>query len=138
VLDFERALLTALEMEFPTAALSGCYFHLNQSLWRHVQELGLATPYHRDYHLQNAVQKIMAIGFLPVPLVWQNFLMFHNGRFIRRMVRRYPPLDDWLEYDVTTYIINNARFPPPMRNVFKRTTDTRTNNHLEGRPTTRL
>ena len=132
VLDFEQALLIALETEFPTAALSGCYFHLNQSMWRHIQELGLATPYRRDRHLQKAVRKVMAIGFLPVLLVRQNFVMFRNGRLIRRLVRRYPALDDWMEYVAATYISNNATFPAPMWNVYDRTMDTRTNNHLEG------
>ena len=132
VLDFEQALLTALATEFPNAALSGCYFHLNQSLWRHIQELGLAVPYRHDQRIQKAVRKVMAIGFLPVLLVQQNFVMFRNGRFIRRLVQRYPELEDWLEYVETTYIRNNATFPPPMWNVFGRTMDTRTNNHLEG------
>lgn len=44
-LDFELASLSVLEKLFPSAHLSGCSIHLNQSLRRQVQNLGLATEY---------------------------------------------------------------------------------------------
>jgi hypothetical protein len=132
VLDFEQALMTALETELPTSTLSGCYFHFNQSLWRHLQQVGLATHYRHDRRLQRAVRKVMAMGFLPVILVRQNFNLLRNGGRTRRLIRQYPALSDWLDYVETTYMTNNSAFPPPIWNVFGRTMDTRTNNHLEG------
>jgi len=98
VVDFEQALMIAIETEFPTSALSGCYFHFTQSLWRHVQNLGLASHYRRDRRLQKAIRKVMAIGFLPVLLVRQNFTLLRNSRTVQRLIRRYPSLDDWLQY----------------------------------------
>lgn len=132
VLDFEQSLMTALETELPTVRLSGCYFHFNQSLWRNLQHDGLATYYRRDRQLQQAVRKVMAIGFLPLLLTRQNFALLRHGRSIRRLLRRYPSLDDWLNYVERTYINPNSTFPPPMWNIFDRDMDTRTNNHLEG------
>lgn len=132
VLDFEQALMTALETELPTSTLSGCYFHFNQSLWRHLQQVGLATHYRHDRRLQLAVRKVMAIGFLPVLLTRQNFTLLRNGRRTRRLIRQYPALSDWLDYVETTYMNTNSAFPPPIWNVYGRNMDTRTNNHLEG------
>ena len=57
VVDFEQALITALETETPHSHLEGCYFHFNQSLWRHIQEAGLAHGYRNDERLQKQLQK---------------------------------------------------------------------------------
>ena len=37
MLDFEQASISAFESAFPNAALSGCYFHLRQSIHRKLQ-----------------------------------------------------------------------------------------------------
>jgi len=132
VLDFEQAILLAVETELPGTRLSGCYFHFTQSLWRKVQNLGLAGIYRRDGRVRDTVRKIMAIGFLPVILVRQNFFMLHGSRPTQRLIRRYPALGQWFTYVETTYIGNNVLFPPPIWNVYTRGMDSRTINHLEG------
>ena len=43
--DFERSAMNAYEEEFPGIKIKGCHFHMTQSLWRKVQELGMATEY---------------------------------------------------------------------------------------------
>ena len=37
VCDFEQAQITAIQTELPNTRVEGCYFHFNQSLWRHVK-----------------------------------------------------------------------------------------------------
>ena len=37
MLDFEQACITAFQTSFPAVALSGCYFHLRQSIHRKIQ-----------------------------------------------------------------------------------------------------
>ena len=44
-LDFEIAVISVLSNLYPDAKLHGCNFHLNQSIWRKVQELGLSVEY---------------------------------------------------------------------------------------------
>lgn len=132
VLDFEQAILLAVETELPGTRLSGCYFHFTQSLWRKLQNLGLAGIYRRDPQVRATIRKVMAIGFLPVLLVRQNFTMLQGSRRTRRFSRRYPAFQRWLSYVETTYIGNRVLFPPPIWNVFTRGMDTRTINHLEG------
>ena len=51
VVGFEQALITTLETETPHTHLEGCYFHFNQSLWRYIQEVGLAHGYRNDERL---------------------------------------------------------------------------------------
>lgn len=49
VIDFENSLMIAVETEFPMTRICCCYFHFNQSLWRHVQQLGLSGEYRRSW-----------------------------------------------------------------------------------------
>ncbi|KAL8606197.1 hypothetical protein ACOMHN_053469 [Nucella lapillus] len=131
VYDFEEALHTAVETEFPGVNVGGCYFHFNQSLWRRLQHLGLAGPYHENDRLAGVVQKIMALGYLPVALVQLNFNALVNRRRTRRLVAIHPDLDDFLNYVRNTYIRAGCPFPPVVWNVFDRPMDQRTNSHVE-------
>jgi hypothetical protein len=132
VVDFEASLKIAIETEFANSAISGCYFHFCSSLWRHVQELHLSGPYNTSRSLRKCIRSVMALAFLPIPLVRQNFnmLLYSNG--VAALVRRFPTLQQWLHYVRDTYVARNAVFATPMWNVFRRHVDTRTNNHLEG------
>lgn len=132
VLDFEQAMLLAIQTELPGTKLSGCYFHFTQNLWRHIQEEGLVRAYRTSKTLRTTVKKVMAIGFLPTMLVRQNFDLLRNTNRTQRLVQRFPQLDDWLDYVQNTYINRNSLFPPSVWNIYKRSTNTRTNNHLEG------
>ena len=48
--DFERSAMNAYEEVFPGITIKGCHFHMTQSLWRKIQELGLATEYKENSH----------------------------------------------------------------------------------------
>ena len=128
--DFEVGLLTAIETELPRTRTSGCYFHFCQSLWRRIQTLGLARRYMRSRRLRKCLRKFMAIGYLPLALVRQNFQMLATSNSTLRQVARYPELQDFINYMERNYI--NGQFPPVLWNVFQRNNDTRTNNHVEG------
>lgn len=133
VTDFEQSLLLAIETELPGTKRSGCYFHFCQSLWRKVQDLGLARPYRRHRALRNLVQKVMAIGYLPRALVRQNFRVLKNERATTRLIRRHHRLQEFLQYMERNYVNAGCQFPPSMWNVFDRTNDNRTNNFVEGK-----
>ncbi|CAC5403945.1 unnamed protein product [Mytilus coruscus] len=57
ICDFELALLAAVVTELPHAQVSECYFQFNQSLWRKVQNLGLAASYRRQPAVKRVVRK---------------------------------------------------------------------------------
>jgi hypothetical protein len=133
VCDFEKSLQIALQFEFPRTRLLGCHFHFGQSLWRKVQQVGLAASYNHDRRLRKVIRKFMSLGFLPTMVVRQNFTLLRVSRKVQRMANTYPTLMQWLDYVYVTYVQQNALFPPPTWNVFHRNSDTRTNNHVEGK-----
>ena len=51
----------------------------------------------------------MALGYLPVALVRQNFDLLTNRRRTRRLVIRYPALQDFFNYVRNNYF--NGLFP---------------------------
>ena len=132
ILDFEIALITAVETELPRANVCGCYFHFCQSMWRKIQELGMARSYTRHCRLRRCLRKFIALGYLPLALVRHNFRLHANGNATARVIQRYPEVQDFIDYLENNYI-NGPNFPPRMWNVFERDTDTRTNNHVEGK-----
>lgn len=50
MLDFEKDALNALEENF-VAVISGCFFHLSQSIYRQIQEKRLTTHHLEDEEL---------------------------------------------------------------------------------------
>ena len=46
--DFERAVINAFEETSPGSAVAGCYFHLGQSVFRCVLNLGLVAKFEAD------------------------------------------------------------------------------------------
>ena len=75
--------------------------------------------------------KVMAIGYLPLLLVRQNFNILRNANNPRRLVRRFPALNDFHVYVQINYLDGN--FPPTMWNVFERKMDNRSNNFVESK-----
>ena len=133
ITDFESSLLLAIQTELPNSQSQGCYFHFCQSLWRRVQELGLSGPYQRHRSLQKCIQKFMAMGYLPVALVKQNYRILSTEIATVRLVQRFPMLANFIQYLERNYIVDGCQFTPQLWNVFGRTSDNRTNNFVEGK-----
>jgi hypothetical protein len=83
--------------------------------------------------LKKVIRKVMAIGYLPVLLVRQNFHLLRTSRRTMRLCKRFPELTDFLDYFQRNYLNANGSFPPRMWNVFGRTMDNRTNNNVESK-----
>lgn len=65
LVDFERAAINAFSLMFPTATVSGCYFHLTQSVVRKVVEVGLKVQYEHDDNVRGYVRCLSALAFVP-------------------------------------------------------------------------
>ena len=129
VADFEQALISSLETEFPRSKVAGCYFHYTQNLWKRLRTLGLYLPYKRNRRLRRLVRSVMSIGYLPSALVRMNFHSLRLDQQTRVISRQYPVLRHWLLYVENTYI--NGNWPPNVWNVFDRNMSQRTNNNIE-------
>ncbi|KAL0849657.1 hypothetical protein ABMA28_013911 [Loxostege sticticalis] len=62
--DFELAAMNAIKKVFPSCLNKLCFFHLNQSIYRHIQEAGLASRYNNDAVFAHKMRHIGALAFL--------------------------------------------------------------------------
>lgn len=65
LVDFERASMNAFHDAFPLATVTGCYFHLTQSVLRKVNEVGLKTQYECDNELRGYIRCLPALAYVP-------------------------------------------------------------------------
>ena len=63
LVDFEQAPMNAFKAFYPTAQISGCYFHLCQSFNRRINELGLKNTYENKAELALALRCLPALAF---------------------------------------------------------------------------
>ena len=132
VTDFELASVQAFKEYFPNAIVTGCYFHLGQSVWRHVQRFGLYDSYITNENVRTNIKSILALAFLPVDDVPDSF-----DELTENFTDELQPICNYFE-DV--YIGRHARrsrrqpcFPPSMWNMYDRLSEglPRTNNSVE-------
>ncbi|CAM4850845.1 unnamed protein product [Rotaria magnacalcarata] len=133
MLDFEQASFGAFQAAFPNASLSGCYFHLRQSIHRKLQELDHQNQYQTDPIFAHNIHKIAALAFLEPNSVVNGFESSSN-----ELDHHY---DDIMDYFEGAYIgrlrSNRTRRKPMFEidfwNMHRRTTQSvmRTNNSTE-------
>ncbi|CAF1526042.1 unnamed protein product [Adineta ricciae] len=96
MMDFEQASINAFQTKFPIIHLSGCYFHLRQSIHRKLQELRHQTEYQNDTVYTHNIHKIAALAFLEPSSVVDRFELL-----CEELGEGY---DDILDYFESTYI----------------------------------
>ncbi|CAF3533402.1 unnamed protein product [Rotaria sp. Silwood2] len=64
MLDFEKTVLNVLSNNFAQVSLSGCYFHLRQSIHRQLQTQGLHKQYEDDVDFAHGIHKTAALAFI--------------------------------------------------------------------------
>ena len=65
MLDFEQGAINAFRSRFPEASIKGCFFHLCQNVYKHVQSNGLHTRYRQDADFALSIRMIPALAFVP-------------------------------------------------------------------------
>ncbi|CAF1175010.1 unnamed protein product, partial [Rotaria sordida] len=63
--DFEMSLIKVIKGKLPNAIHHGCFFHFTQSLYKHINSLGLSTAYLENEDLRLACRSAMALALLP-------------------------------------------------------------------------
>jgi len=139
LVDFERAAMDAFATAFPEAHISGCYFHLCQSLIRKVQEVGMKSAYESDSAICSMIRCLPALAFVPLADIEVCF---------EALCDAMPPhehMDEILSYFEHTYVrgrrargrgqhFNPPLFSPELWNKREAATDgiARTTNAVEG------
>lgn len=144
ILDFEIAVFNSIKSCFgQEVSMQGCFFHLTQSTYRKIQDLGLTAEYKSDEEFRIFCGMLNALAFLPISDV-------NDGmRELRAIVP--PGAEELVEYFDRTYVSGGYRhtrmnginlvlrrtrplFAPCQWNVHEATlnNDPRTNNQCEG------
>ena len=147
VCDFELSIINAVSTVLgPHVSVQGCFYHLCQSTWRKIQDLGLTTAYKEIEDVKRFCGMLDALAFLPLAEVKEGL------RHIYDTIPDVPGLQELLTYFDATYVMGTFRriqrraSPVPLRlrpipplfnperwNVFEATLagDARTNNICE-------
>ncbi|KAL4122931.1 hypothetical protein QTP88_015172 [Uroleucon formosanum] len=103
-IDFEQAMIKAIEDVFENKVIIQlCYFHLNQSMRRKVQELGLAIKYKENKQFKQDVQLISALAFLPVNMIKTGMSILYDT------INYNDDVDDILTYFDSMYFNGNYK-----------------------------
>lgn len=91
MLDFEKAVWSALRQTLPGVQLKGCSFRWTQALWRKVQGLGLQDAYRNDRGTHQLIKQLMALSHLPADKIERRFCRLQQQATVR-------PLQDFCSY----------------------------------------
>lgn len=130
-IDFEMAVINSVRTNFPQAEIHGCYFHFTQSVWRHVQSIGLQIPYTSDEDFAFQIRLLIALAFVPKEnvveaydeLIATEFYSEDNGSEYE------PQIQALLTYFQSTYVFaidragkrKNPLYPVELWNVYENT-----------------
>lgn len=104
LVDFETAAISAFQTAFPNATISGCFFHLCQSVLRKVNEMGMKSDYETQPIVCQAVRCIFALALVPIEDVAGAFEVLSEE--IDEVHERMPELLSYFEH---TYIRGRQR-----------------------------
>jgi len=140
LVDFEKAVMNALTISYPNARITGCYFHLCQSVVRKVTELGLKVDYENNNEVRGYVRCLSALAFVPPEDVVEAFELLAET-----MPANIEHMDELTSFFELTYIRGRrgrgrgagyavAKFPIPTWNQHAGGSEgiARTTNSVEG------
>lgn len=132
ITDFEIGAIHAAQKYFPSASMHACFFHLSQSVWRHIQSIGLQSRYINDADFALNIRKLLALAFIPAEDIAKHFSELVQSKFWsdNEDDEDNAKIQILLNYFESTYIgamaRNNKRkaplFPPTLWSVYLITT----------------
>ncbi|XP_022169656.1 uncharacterized protein LOC111033288 [Myzus persicae] len=134
--DFEKGAMNAAKCIFPSVDIKGCFFHLCQSIWRHIQSSGLQSKYSNDSDFALNLRKLAALAYIPENDVVSAFETLVESQFYQQEM-----LSNLIDYFEDTWIgrLNRKTRRAPLFsikiwNCYSMLDDNipRTNNSVEG------
>lgn len=135
LVDFEISATNAIRMvfEYDELTVSGCFFHLNENVRKHMQQIGLQRRYQNDPEFALLLRHIPALAFVPIQHLIEAFETLEEV-----IPDEMLPLLDYFERTYIGRRLRARRRDPPYShdfwNVHVRVSngDARTNNKVEG------
>ena len=124
-IDFEMAVKNAVFEVFPSARIQFCRFHLGQSWYRKIQELGLTRQYRTNTSVGKWLRATFGMQFLPAAEV--------GYCFAEEIMSNMPDDENcqkYADYLTECYVDEYSTFPPHFW-AEKPSPDRRTNNGPE-------
>jgi hypothetical protein len=109
ILDFEIAIHNAVKLVWPTVQISGCRFHLAQSWYKKIQNLGLVTTYRQCDDKGKWLQHLFGLPYLTTERI--------SECFVNNFMAELPNLNSFskmADYLVDNYIGETSTFPPSL------------------------
>lgn len=138
-MDFEKGAMNAAKLEFPNACIHGCFFHLSQCVWRHVQDTGLQKKYREDSDFALHVRMLPALAYVPSHKVVTAFEKLLETNYFIENEDTLMPLIDYFEGNWIGRLHRNRKrrepsFPISLWNCYNLVSADipRTNNSVEG------
>lgn len=108
VADFEKAIHSAVTEMWPNSSLKGCRFHLAQSWWRKIQNVGLTAVYKdKESDIGKWLRLMFGLAFVPSEEVIDAFFLD---------ICNLQPQDErvqlFSDYILNNYIFDASPFPP--------------------------
>lgn len=122
-IDFEQAVISAIQNVFPTVELNGCHFHYTQCIWRKVQEVGMVTEYKNNDEIRLHIRMCAALAYLPLEDLDDGWLT------IQESSPNNEKLQEFYDYYVEQWL-QNSTITKNMWNCYNKMH--RTNNAVEG------
>lgn len=128
--------------------IQGCFYHLSQSTWRKIQELGLSTAYRDNAEFNHFSGMVDSLALLPVAEVADGMTFLRSSMPTGDGLERISELVDYFESTYVSGTVRNIKrptnsqcipplFPPAVWNVQHDNIsgNSRTNNFCESRIT---
>ena len=109
VTDFETSAMNAVQVTLGHhVRTQGCFYHLTQSTWRKIQDLGLVQKYRNEEEIKHFVGMLDGLAFLPLADVEEGMALLKNAT--------PEGLEELVDYFDSTYVSGSISRVQPSQN----------------------
>jgi hypothetical protein len=112
IIDFEQAVIKAIPSVLGQHVMArGCFYHLTQSTWRKVQELGLTEVYRKCDEVKLFCGMLDGLAFLPVNMVGEG-MQYLKQNIPQSNAEKLSELVDYFDVTYVSGGFRNIRILP--------------------------